>query len=69
MTIDEACALKNRTPVQLASGAIGAIVVWHKATAVLGVAVPGQHVLYNVPCSQLTIDGAGRVVESSAGDR
>jgi len=48
--------------VRLASGQIGAIVVWHKAPAVVGIVVPGQRVLGD-PCGQLSVDALGPVVE------
>ncbi len=63
MTFDETCGLKNRAPVRLRDGTVGHIVVWHRATAAVAIAVAGKPGPVNVPCSRLMRDPAGEVVE------
>lgn len=63
MTFDEACALKNRAPVHLRDGTTGHIVVWHRATATVAIAVPGRLGPVHLPCSRLLRDPSGHVVE------
>ncbi|HUR22061.1 MAG TPA: hypothetical protein VMZ90_14695 [Vicinamibacterales bacterium] len=61
MTYDETCQLKNRTPVHLHDGTVAHIVVWHRASATVTIAIAGKLRPYTVPCSQLVRDAAGRV--------
>ena len=69
MTFNEVRALPNTTPVHLANGWSGVVVVWQEAKQSVKVAVPSCPQLVTIPCARLARDASGGVIETASRSR
>ena len=69
MTFNEVRALPNTTPVRLANGWSGVVVVWQQAKQSVKVSVPTRRQLVTVPCARLERDESGGVIETGPRSR